>query len=133
MAIRYYRLIKVSFALIFRLRIDMSDLTLCPACQGDITYPDRDHIVCASCGHEWQENEAVSEATGPVYRDANGTELKDGDTVTLIKDLKVKGSSTVIKMGTRITNIRLVEGDHDVDCKVDGQKLLLKSCFMKKA
>lgn len=85
------------------------------------------------CGHEWSADENAAASEAPQYRDAHGTPLQDGDTVTLIKDLKVKGSSTVIKMGTRITNIRLVEGDHDVDCRVDGQKLLLKSCFMKKA
>ncbi len=99
-----------------------------------MTYPDRDSLVCPACGHEWPVQGAAEDSSdAPQYRDAHGTPLQDGDTVTLIKDLKVKGSSTVLKVGTRITNIRLVEGDHDVDCRVDGQKLLLKSCFMKKA
>ena len=111
----------------------MSEFHACPACNEDMTYPDRDHYICPVCAHEWpMDGEALSE-DAVQYRDAHGTPLVDGDTVTLIKDLKVKGSSTVLKMGTRITNIRLVEGDHDVDCRVDGQKLLLKSCFMKKA
>lgn len=112
----------------------MSDFPACPACAEEITYPDRENYVCATCGHEWPMagGADVSDDT-PKFRDAHGTPLQDGDTVTLIKDLKVKGSSLVLKVGTRITNIRLVEGDHDVDCKVDGQKLMLKSCFMKKA
>lgn len=112
----------------------MSQFPPCPACNEDMTYPDGDHLACPMCGHAWSaEDTSAAEADAPQYRDAHGTPLQDGDTVTLIKDLKVKGSSTVLKMGTRITNIRLVEGDHDVDCRVDGQKLLLKSCFMKKA
>ncbi len=112
----------------------MSALPPCPECHEDMTYPDRDQLICPACGHEWSASEQNTGAEEvPQYRDAHGTPLQDGDTVTLIKDLKVKGSSTVLKMGTRIANIRLVEGDHDVDCRVDGQKLLLKSCFMKKA
>lgn len=112
----------------------MSEFPPCPACAEEITYPDLDNYVCASCGHEWSmQGEAEAQDAKPRFRDAHGTPLEDGDTVTLIKDLKVKGSSMVVKMGTRITNIRLVEGDHDVDCRVDGQKLMLKSCFMKKA
>lgn|SRR5690606_16354755 len=111
----------------------MSEFPACPACAEEMTYPDRENFVCASCGHEWSMQATEGSANEVVYRDAHGTELKDGDSVTLIKDLKVKGSSLVLKVGTRINNIRLVEGDHDVDCRVDGQKLLLKSCFMKKA
>lgn len=113
----------------------MSEFPPCPSCAEEITYPDRDHYVCATCGHEWplDGSEEVTEESKPKFRDANGTPLEDGDTVTLIKDLKVKGSSMVLKVGTRITGIRLVEGDHDVDCKVNGQKMMLKSCFMKKA
>lgn len=111
----------------------MSQLPPCPSCSEDMTYPQGELLACPMCGHEWSASEDNTASDEPQYRDAHGTPLQDGDTVTLIKDLKVKGSSTVIKMGTRITNIRLVEGDHDVDCRVDGQKLLLKSCFMKKA
>lgn len=111
----------------------MSQLPACPACSENMTYADGDHLVCPMCGHEWSGQDDAAQDDTPQYRDAHGTPLQDGDTVTLIKDLRVKGSSTVLKMGTRITNIRLVEGDHDVDCRVDGQKLLLKSCFMKKA
>lgn len=111
----------------------MSEFPACPACAEEITYPDRDNYVCAACGHEWLMAGEAAEEDTPRFRDAHGTPLQDGDTVTLIKDLKVKGSSLVLKVGTRITNIRLVDGDHDVDCKVDGQKLMLKSCFMKKA
>ena len=113
----------------------MSDLPACPACQEEITYPDRENYVCATCGHEWPINAAEDSpaSEGRIVRDAHGTPLADGDTVTLIKDLKLKGSSTVIKMGTRVTNIRIVEGDHDLDCRVGGQNILLKSEFMKKA
>lgn len=111
----------------------MSQFPACPKCHEDMTYPDREFFICPACAHEWPQQDDSAEPSEAVYRDAHGTPLQDGDTVTLIKDLKVKGSSTVLKMGTRISNIRLVEGDHDVDCRVDGQKLLLKSCFMKKA
>ena len=113
----------------------MSELSPCPACQEEITYPDRENYVCTTCGHEWPINalEETLESQKKIVRDAHGTPLADGDTVTLIKDLKLKGSSTVIKMGTRVTNIRIVEGDHDLDCRVGGQNILLKSEFMKKA
>lgn len=112
----------------------MSEFPACPVCADEITYPDREHYVCASCGHEWPIDASQTEAeVESSYRDAHGTPLFDGDTVTLIKDLKVKGTTTVLKVGTRITNIKLVEGDHDVDCRVNGQKFMLKSCFMKKA
>ena len=110
----------------------MNQFPPCPQCAEDMTYPDQDNLVCPVCGHEWSAQQEENEPQ-VQYRDAHGTPLHDGDTVTLLKDLKVKGSSTVLKVGTRITNIRLVEGDHDVDCRVDGQKFLLKSCFMKKA
>jgi protein PhnA len=100
----------------------------------DNTYPDGENFICPDCSHEWSaiaSNEEFEETK--VYRDAHGNILNDGDTVTLIKDLKVKGSSLVIKGGTKIKNIRLVDGDHDIDCKVDGQSMLLKSEFMKKS
>ena len=105
----------------------------CPICGMENTYPDGDIFICPDCSHEWSANtpqDAVEEKR--VHKDAHGNILNDGDTVTLIKDLKVKGSSLVIKGGTKIKNIRLVDGDHDIDCKVDGQSMLLKSEFMKK-
>jgi protein PhnA len=90
--------------------------------------------VCPECAHEWAQDGAGSADPGPVVRDAHGNELHDGDTVTVIKDLKVKGSSTVVKVGTKVRNIRLVEGDHDIDCKIDGiGAMKLKSEFVKKA
>ena len=99
------------------------------------TYPDRDNHVCPDCGHEWPIGEVAAPAgsDGLDVRDANGNRLQDGDTVSLIKDLKVRGSSSVIKVGTRVKNIRLVDGDHDVEGKVDGSSMMLKACFLKKA
>jgi len=91
-------------------------------------------LVCPECGHEWTEAEQAEAESGPVVRDANGNELQDGDAVTVIKDLKVKGSSTVVKVGTKVKSIRLVDGDHDIDCKIDGiGAMKLKSEFVKKA
>jgi protein PhnA len=98
------------------------------------TYPNGENFIYPDCSHEWSANTPSIEAEGKkIHKDAHGNILNDGDTVTLIKDLKVKGSSLVIKGGTKIKNIRLVDGDHDIDCKVDGQSMLLKSKFMKKA
>ncbi len=98
------------------------------------TYPDGDIFICPDCSHEWSANAPQETAEEKrAHKDAHGNVLNDGDTVTLIKDLKVKGSSLVIKGGTKIKNIRLVDGDHDIDCKVDGQSMLLKSEFMKKS
>jgi len=113
----------------------MSDLPNCPECGSEYTYEDRGLLVCPECAHEWTAD-ATDEAsdTGPVYRDANGNVLEDGDTVTVIKDLKIKGSSSVVKVGTKVRNIRLVDGDHDIDCKIDGiGPMKLKSEFVKKA
>ena len=110
----------------------MSDLPPCPQCQSTYTYEDGALLVCPECAHEWTPGSAAA-AAGPVWRDANGTELADGDTVTVIKDLKVKGSSQVVKVGTKVKNIRLVEGDHDIDCRIDGVgQMGLKSEFVKK-
>jgi protein PhnA len=97
-------------------------------------YPDSGNFICPDCSHEWP-SVAIQEDPEEkrVHKDAHGNILNDGDTVTLIKDLKVKGSSLVIKGGTKIKNIRLVDSDHDLDCKVDGQSMLLKSEFMKKS
>lgn len=105
----------------------------CPQCNSAYTYEDGVMLVCPECAHEWsaQDTEAVEE--GLVVRDANGNLLTDGDTVTVIKDLKVKGSSSTLKIGTRVKNIRLVEGDHNIDCKIDGfGAMKLKSEFVKK-
>ena len=89
--------------------------------------------MCPECGHEWSRDDMAAAAEANEIRDANGNVLKDGDTVTVIKDLKVKGSSSVVKVGTKVKNIRLVEGDHDIDCKIDGiGAMKLKSEFVKK-
>lgn len=97
------------------------------------TYPDGDNFVCADCGHEWPMTAAPeAEDADVVVKDANGNVLADGDAVVLIKDLKVKGSSTTLKMGTKVKSIRLVGGDHEVDCKMDAGSFMLKACFLKK-
>ncbi|MAM00217.1 zinc ribbon domain-containing protein YjdM [Hydrocarboniclastica marina] len=113
----------------------MSELPPCPQCQSEFSYEDGVFFVCPECGHEWKtEEDPGNAADEPGVRDANGNTLADGDTVTVIKDLKVKGSSLVVKVGTKVKNIRLVEGDHDIDCKVDGiGPMKLKSEFVKKA
>ena len=118
-----------------QLRHTMSQLPICPKCKSDLTYEDGSMLVCPECGHEWSASDAApAETEGLVVRDANGNLLQDGDTVTVIKDLKLKGSSQVLKVGTKVRNIRLVEGDHDIDCKVDGVgPMKLKSEFVKKA
>ncbi|MEZ5645160.1 MAG: zinc ribbon domain-containing protein YjdM [Burkholderiaceae bacterium] len=106
----------------------------CPKCQSEFTYEDGGLYICPECAHEWSTagtGEPVEEAR--VWKDAFGNVLADGDSVTLIKDLKLKGSSSVIKVGTKVKNIRLVEGDHDIDCKIDGfGAMQLKSEFVKK-
>lgn len=112
----------------------MSQLPPCPKCHSEFTYEDGAMLVCPECAHEWSKDaptEAAEEKK--IVRDAVGNVLTDGDTVTVIKDLKVKGSSLVIKVGTKAKNIRLVDGDHDIDCKVDGiGAMQLKSEFVKK-
>lgn len=113
----------------------MSGLPKCPQCGSEYTYEDGGMYVCPECAHEWpqQQGEAAAEQ-GSVVRDAHGNELHDGDSVTVIKDLKVRGSSLVVKVGTKVKNIRLVDGDHDIDCKIDGiGAMQLKSEFVKKA
>ena len=112
----------------------MSSLPRCPACNSEYTYEDGDNFVCPECAHEWPQ-QAAAEATEAhkVWKDANGNVLQDGDSVTVIKDLKVKGSSLIVKVGTKVKNIRLVDGDHDIDCKIDGfGQMGLKSEFVKK-
>ena len=106
----------------------------CPVCTLTNTYPDGEQLVCADCGHEWSANDvAADDDVDKVVRDSNGNVLENGDSVILIKDLKVKGSAIVLKKGTKVKNIRIVDGDHDIDCKVDGVSLSLKSEFLKKA
>ncbi|MDD3763581.1 MAG: zinc ribbon domain-containing protein YjdM [Nevskiales bacterium] len=114
----------------------MSDLPACPKCGMENTYPDGDLLICADCAHEWNPNEVAAAAEDDdklVVKDANGNLLEDGDTVILIKDLRLKGSSTTIKGGTKVKNIRLVSGDHEIDCRVDNMDMMLKACFVKKA
>jgi protein PhnA len=108
----------------------------CPRCQSAYTYEDGALLVCPECAHEWDPNAAATEAAeaNRVWKDAVGNVLADGDTVTVIKDLKPKGSSAVIKVGTKVRNIRLVEGDHDIECRLEGfGAMQLKSAFVRKA
>ena len=105
----------------------------CPQCSSNLTYHDGNQLICPECAYEWKENDNLQTEETPIVKDANGTPLTDGDTVVLIKDLKVKGSSMVIKQGTKVKNIRLQEGDHDISCKIDGTPMNLKSEFVKKA
>jgi len=112
----------------------MSDIPKCPECGSEYTYEDNNMYVCPECAHEWGKDSAVEGADEVrVVHDAHGSVLKDGDAVTVIKDLKVKGSSSVVKVGTKVKNIRLVDGDHDIDCKIYGiGAMKLKSEFVKK-
>ncbi|KTC85219.1 zinc ribbon domain-containing protein YjdM [Legionella brunensis] len=112
----------------------MNALPQCPKCNSEYTYEDGALFICPECSHEWAKD-TVENLTDSVrvIKDANGNVLQDGDTVTVIKDLKVKGSSLVVKVGTKVKNIRLVDGDHDIDCKIDGiGAMKLKSEFVKK-
>lgn len=111
----------------------MSSLPPCPKCNSEYTYEDGLNLICPECTYEWLKDPAELIEAERVFKDAHGTILQDGDTITVIKDLKVKGSSLVIKVGTKIRGIRLVEGDHDIDCKIDGiGPMKLKSQFVKK-
>ena len=111
----------------------MSDLPHCPKCSSEYTYEDGTMLVCPECAHEWSQDAADSNDDEKVIKDTNGNVLQDGDTVSVIKDLKVKGSSAVVKVGTKVKNIRLVDGDHDIDCKIAGiGAMKLKSEFVKK-
>ena len=112
----------------------MSAIPACPQCTLENTYQDGDNYVCADCGFEWPAQAAAAEDDdAAVIRDANGNVLQDGDAVVLIKDLKVKGSSITLKQGTKVKSIRLVGGDHEVDCRMDAGSFMLKACFLKKA
>ena len=110
-------------------------LPKCPQCNSEYTYEDGEMYVCPECAHEWSKNAPAAAAEEvKVWRDANGNVLQDGDSVTVIKDLKIKGSSSVVTVGTKVKNLRLIDGDHDIDCKIDGiGAMQLKSEFVKKA
>ena len=113
----------------------MSGLPPCPQCGSEYTYEDGAQLVCPECAHEWSASaDAAPGGDGErVIKDSVGNVLQDGDTVTVIKDLKVKGSSSVVKVGTKVKNIRLCDGDHDIDCKIDGiGAMKLKSEFVRK-
>lgn len=109
----------------------MNEYPNCPECKGENTYFDGTAYVCPDCGHEFTSAEATSEGED-VAKDSNGTILADGDSVTVIKDLKVKGSSMVIKQGTKVKSIRLTDNPEEVDCKIEGSSIVLKTCFLRK-
>lgn len=112
----------------------MQDLPKCPKCNSEYTYEDGNIFICPECAHEWTlDSESQNSDDELVVKDSNGNILNDGDSVTIIKDLKVKGSSSALKKGTKVKNIKLVEGDHNIDCKIDGfGAMQLKSEFVKK-
>ncbi|MCY1426240.1 putative alkylphosphonate utilization operon protein PhnA [compost metagenome] len=111
----------------------MSTLPSCPKCNSEYTYEDGTQLICPECSHEWSATGEAEADSGEVKRDAVGNVLQDGDTITVIKDLKVKGTSLVVKVGTKVKNIRLCDGDHDIDCKIDGiGPMKLKSEFVRK-
>ena len=108
----------------------------CPICSLEEVLSHTDHFECATCGNEWPRDAPADVAPAEVERvvkDANGNVLANGDSVTLIKDLRLRGSSEVLKQGTKVKNIRLVDGDHEIDCKIDGSSIALKACFVKRA
>lgn len=111
----------------------MNNLPKCPKCQSEYTYKDEAMFVCPECAHEWT-SEVMENDISSIIKDAYGNLLQDGDTITVIKDLKVKGTSLVVKVGTKVKNIRLIDGDHNIDCKIDGiGPMKLKSEYVKKA
>jgi protein PhnA len=106
----------------------------CPGCNSSLTYEDGEMLICPECGHEWKVGGLEQQDDGLIIKDSNGNVLNNGDVITVIKDLKVKGTSLVVKMGTKVKNIKLVDGDHNIDCKIDGiGPMKLKSEFVKKA
>ena len=109
----------------------MSEISKCPMCGGENVYFDGSLYLCPDCAHEFEEG-ASAASSADVAKDSNGAELFDGDAVTVIKDLKVKGSSMVIKRGTKVKSIRLTDNPEEVDCKIDGSSIVLKTCFLKK-
>lgn len=126
-----------SFAGIFQRVNTFEDTNMqlphCPKCNSEYTYEDNGMFICPECAHEWNDAEPAPDSDTLIVKDANGNLLADGDSVTVVKDLKVKGSSSMLKIGTKVKNIRLVEGDHNIDCKIDGfGPMKLKSEFVKK-
>ena len=112
----------------------MTELPKCPSCGSPFTYEAASRLACPECGHEWSPDDAPYVDERPIHRDAVGNILSDGDSVTIVKDLKVKGASSALKAGTKIRSIRLVDEDHNIDCKIDGfGPMKLKSEFVKKA
>lgn len=112
----------------------MSDLPSCPKCNSEYVYEDAELLICPECAYEWSPLVDNNDSDIKLVRDSNGAVLQDGDSVTVIKDLKLKGSSSVIKVGTKVKNIRLVSSDHDISCKVPGiGPMFLKSEFVKKS
>lgn len=109
----------------------MNEISICPKCGGENVYFDGSLYICPDCAYEFEEGTAA-ESGNDVAKDSNGAELFDGDAVTVIKDLKVKGSSMVIKRGTKVKSIRLTDNPEEVDCKIDGSSIVLKTCFLKK-
>lgn len=116
------------------LKAKMTAIPACPQCTMENIYPDGANYVCANCGYEWPmvDDTYADDTAAAVIKDANGNVLTDGDEVVLIKDLKVKGSSITLKMGTKIKGIRLVGGDHEVDCRTSAGSFMLKACFLRK-
>ena len=110
----------------------MSEITKCPKCGGEYVYFDGSLYVCPDCTHEFNEEDVTAAEVVEIAVDSNGAELQDGDSVTVIKDLKVKGSSMVIKRGTKVKSLRLTDNPEEVDCKIDGSSIVLKTCFLKK-
>ena len=111
----------------------MTQQAACPKCESEYTYEESGLLICSQCAHEWAPDDVLSESQEHVVKDANGNVLINGDSITVIKDLKIKGSSAVVKVGTKVKNIKLVDGDHDIDCKIDGiGQMGLKSQFVKK-
>ncbi|MFN3750930.1 MAG: zinc ribbon domain-containing protein YjdM [Thiobacillus sp.] len=112
----------------------MNTIPACPQCGLENTYPDGAHYLCPDCGFEWPQRTDAAPGDAPrVVKDAHGNVLADGDTVVLIKDLRVKGASVTLKMGAKIKGIRIVEGDHEIDARTEAGNILLKACFLKKA
>ncbi len=111
----------------------MSEISDCPVCKKDNTYFDGSLYVCPDCSHEWAEGEDHEEAADERAKDCNGNVLENGDAVTVIKDLPVRGSSMVIKQGTKVKSIRLTDDPAEVDCKIDGSSIVLKTCFLRKS
>ncbi|MGL4858479.1 MAG: zinc ribbon domain-containing protein YjdM [Enterobacteriaceae bacterium] len=111
----------------------MTAIPACPQCGSEHTYSDGMMLICPECAYEWNPAESQSgDSDERIVKDSNGNPLAEGDSIILIKDLKLKGSSTVLKKGSKAKNIRLVEGDHEIDCKIDNMSVMLKACFVRK-